>query len=111
MIRVSTTAACSTQEPPLNRIHLLALCAALAACTHQTSDDDDDRRRSRQSSSGGAAGNTLLFSEYIEGAGNDRAIVIVNRTGLPEDLGGYSLTLIADGDTPSEAPLDGFLDD
>ncbi len=52
----------------------------------------------------------LFISEYIEGAGNDKAIEIVNPTYVAADLAGYSLRIYANGSTsPSTIGLAGTL--
>lgn len=41
----------------------------------------------------------LLFSEYIEGSGNNKALEIANYTGISVDLSNYSLKLSANGNS------------
>src|SRR5688572_6065160 len=47
----------------------------------------------------GAAPTELLFSEYVEGSGFNKAVEIFNGTGAPVDLaaGGYTLELYSNG--------------
>lgn len=55
----------------------------------------------------------LLFSEYVEGSGNNKAIEIYNGTGADVDLGSYTVELYSNGGTaPSQTqPLAGVLAD
>ena len=52
-----------------------------------------------------AQASELFFSEYVEGAGNDKALEIYNGTGAPVDLsaGGY-VTVSAGRITINKAP-------
>ncbi len=55
----------------------------------------------------------LLFSEYVEGSGNNKALEIFNGTGAPVDLSGYTVELYTNGGTSSTASvaLNGTLSD
>jgi PKD repeat protein len=50
--------------------------------------------------------NELFFSEYIEGAGNDKAIEIYNPSTVDLDLAGYSIKLHANGSSTANNTLD-----
>ena len=50
-------------------------------------------------SAASAASSDLLFSEYVEGSGNNKALEIFNDTGAPVDLaaGGYNVQIFFNG--------------
>ncbi len=60
-----------------------------------------------------AAYSDLLFSEYVEGSGNNKALEIFNGTGAAVDLSQYTVELYANGSSSATASvtLSGSLDD
>ncbi|WP_319946926.1 immunoglobulin-like domain-containing protein [Paenibacillus caseinilyticus] len=54
----------------------------------------------------GPVGADLIFSEYVEGTSNNKAIEIFNPSGAPIELSGYSVELYANGATAPTNKLD-----